>query len=77
MLDFQALPTVSENDFADKFDEILSSIDNDGGPFLILGNNGKNLLLFGWEDYWLRFGCLYPDGEKKRIEEECSRRCET
>ena len=76
MLDLQNLPAVSQSEFIDRFDEILAAIDSGKGPYLIFCDNGNNLLLFGWDDYWLRFGCLYPDGEKERIEEECQRSSE-
>ena len=40
---------------------------------IILEESGSNLVLIGWNDYWERFGALYPVGEKEKIEEACRR----
>lgn len=40
---------------------------------MIRSVTGNSLVLIGWEDYWNCFGILYPDGERKRIEELCSK----
>lgn len=72
-LDISKFPSVTETAFQEDPDTILERVRNGEGPFQILCNTGSNLLLFSWEDYWSYFGCIYPPGEKERIEEECRR----
>ena len=71
MLDYTALPSVTENKFIKDPDTYLERVDKGESPYLIIGSDGSKLLLFGWEDYWNRFGALYSDGERERIEEAC------
>lgn len=66
--------TITQQELELNFDNILNRIEQGDGPFIIYAENGPDALLFGWEDYWERFGCLYPPGEKERVEEECKRR---
>ena len=71
MLDFLSLPAVTEDELTRDPDAVLERVDRGEGPFLIFCNSGSNLLLFDWEDYWRRFGSLYPVGEEERMEEAC------
>lgn len=66
-------PSITEAEFHEDFDRILERVDCGEGPFQILCENGSNLLLFSWDEYWSHFGCIYPSGEKERIEEACRR----
>lgn len=70
-IDYLKLPSVTEEELGKNIDEILERVNHGESPFLIFCNSGSNLLLFGWEDYWNRFGSLYPAGEKERVEEAC------
>ena len=54
------------------FDSILAVVESGVSPVLIRADNGSELLLFGWEDYWSRFSCYEPAGERKRIEALCA-----
>jgi len=72
--DLSCFESITQQELELNFDSILNRIEQGDGPFLIHTENGADALLFGWEDYWERFGCLYPPGEKERVEEECKRR---
>ena len=54
------------------FDSILAVVESGVSPVLIRADNGSELLLFGWEDYWSRFSRYEPMGERKRIEALCA-----
>jgi len=71
MLDYESLPTVTEDELPKELDSILERVNNGESPFLIRCNRGTDLLLFGWDDYWNRFESLYPPGERERVEEAC------
>ena len=71
MLDYDTLPAVTEAEFVKDPDAYLEKVSQGESPYLIIRNSGSRLLLFDWEDYWRRFGTLYPDGERERIEEAC------
>ena len=71
MLDYDALPSVTEDAFIKDPDAYLEKVSQGESPYLIISNSGSKLLLFDWEDYWRRFGMLYPDGERERIEAAC------
>ena len=71
MQDYSSFPSVTEDEFVKDPDVYLERVNQGDGPFLIHNNDGRKLLLFGWEDYCRRFGTLYPEGEKERIEEAC------
>ena len=71
MQDYSSFPSVTEDEFVKDPDVYLERVNQGDGPCLIHNNDGRKLLLFGWEDYWRRFGSLYPVGEKERIEEAC------
>lgn len=70
-IDLSCFHTVTQQELELDFESVLDRIEQGEGPFLILTENGPDALLFGWEDYWKRFGSLYPPGEKERVEEEC------
>lgn len=71
--DISTFPTITESEFQEDFDRILERVDRGEGPFQILCEIGSNLLLLSWDEYWSCFGCIYPAGEKERIEEACRR----
>ena len=58
-LDFDSLYSVSREEFQRDFDAILEKVEKGAGPILITDQGLPDLLLFGWEDYWQRFGSLY------------------
>ncbi len=68
-----AFPSITQGELEKDFEIILQRIDSGEGPFVIRSVTGNSLVLIGWEDYWNCFGILYTDGERKRIEELCSK----
>ena len=71
--DISLFPVITQAEFIDDPDAVLERIDRGEGPFIILEESGSKLVLIGWNDYWERFGALYPVGEKEKIEEACRR----
>ena len=75
-LDFDRLYSVSREEFQRDFDAILEKVEKGAGPILITDQGLPDLLLFGWEDYWQRFGSLYEPGDREKIEAEIKRKYE-
>ena len=73
-LDFDSLYSVSREEFQRDFDAILEKVEKGAGPILITDQGLPDLLLFGWEDYWQRFGSLYEPGDREKIEAEIKRK---
>lgn len=69
-LDFDSFYTVSREEFQRDFDAILDKVEKGLSPILITDEGLPDLLLFGWEDYWQRFGSLHEPGEREAIEAE-------
>ena len=67
------LKTVTERELEENPACYLVRIEQGKGPFLIFADNKPAAILFGWDDYWKRFGERYPPGEKERMEEECEK----
>ena len=75
-LDFDSLYSVSREEFQRDFDAILEKVEKGAGPILITDQGLPDLLLFGWEDYWQRFGSLYEPGAREKIEAAIKRKYE-
>ena len=75
-LDFDSLYSVSREEFQRDFDAILEKVEKGAGPILITDQGLPDLLLFGREDYWQRFGSLYEPGDREKIEAEIKRKYE-
>ena len=75
-LDFDSLYSVSREEFQRDFDAILEKVEKGAGPILITDQGLPELLLFGCEDYWQRFGSLYEPGDREKIEAEIKRKYE-
>lgn len=75
-LDYDSLYTVSREIFQHDFDAILEKVEKGISPILIKDEGLPDLLLFGWEDYWQKFGSLHKAGEREAIEAEAKRRYE-
>lgn len=75
--DIADFPIITELEFANDLDAVLERIDKKEGPFRIINDDGNSLILMEWDEYWRKFGVLYPDGERERIEEECRKLNET
>ena len=71
MLDYSTLPSGTEDEFVKDPETYFARVHQGESPLWIINNDGRKYLLFDWEDYWKRFGMLYPDGEKERVEEAC------
>lgn len=65
------LYTVTENEFGADFDYYLDICEKGTSPILIKCNNGKELLLFEWNDYLTRFNDTYTKDEIEEFEQKC------
>lgn len=65
------LYTVAEDDFGDNVDYYLELSEKGTSPIRIKCNNGKDLLLFEWNDYLSRFKGTYTEKEIEKIERKC------
>lgn len=72
-LDIDSLYTVDRRTLQRDFDLIWDQVENGGGPVLIRDEGEPDLLLFGWEDYWQRYGLFHKPGEREAIESEAKR----
>lgn len=75
-LDFDSLYSVSREVFQRDFEAILNKVEKGVSPILITDKGLPDLLLFGWEDYWQRFGSLHEPGEREAIEAEIKQKYE-
>lgn len=72
-IDLEKLYRVSREDIEKDFDAVLEKVDSGISPILIRSEGCPDLLLFGWDDYLARFGCLYTTEEIAAIEEACKK----
>lgn len=70
-LNLDTLYTVTEDDFGSNVDYYLELSENGTSPIRIKCNNGKDLLLFEWNDYLDRFKDAYTKEEIEEIERAC------
>lgn len=70
--DSACFPVIEEAQFVHDYESICERAKTEG-PFMIKNQDGRQLILFSFDDYFNRFGILYPPGEKERIEAECRR----
>lgn len=71
LIDTDIQLTITQKELQNNFDEYLDKAENGISPILIKADNGKDLLLFGWNDYLRRFGSLYTKEQIQEIEEAC------
>ncbi len=72
-IDLENLCCVTREDVENDLDSILEKVDSGVSPILIRSKGLADLLLFGWDDFLERFGCLYTAEEIAEIEEACER----
>ncbi|MBP1546103.1 MAG: hypothetical protein MR503_08570 [Oscillospiraceae bacterium] len=70
-LDLDTLYTVTEDEFGGNVDYYLELSENGTSPIRIKCNNGKDLLLFEWNDYLNRFKDVYTKEQIEEIERAC------
>jgi hypothetical protein len=70
-LDINALFSISSEELSGNFDSVLLKVDLGYSPILIKTDNQRDLLLFGWDDYMKRFGCLLTQEELDQIHKLC------
>ena len=73
-IDLEKLYRVSREDIEKDFDAVLEKVDRGISPIFIRSKSCPDLLLFGWNDYPVRFGCLYT-AEKIAVIEEACKKC--
>lgn len=66
-----SLYAITENEFDGNVDYYLDVCEKGTSPILIKCNNGKELLLFEWNDYLSRFKGTYTEKEIEEIERKC------
>lgn len=70
-LDLDTLYTVTEDEFGGNVDYYLEFSEKGTSPIRIKCNNGKDLLLFEWNDYLNRFKDVYTKEQIEEIERAC------
>lgn len=66
-------PHFYERELKSRLQDVFTLIDEGKGPVFIHMDNGKDFVIFSWEDYFERFGCLYSQEEIEAIYEACRR----
>ena len=69
--DRQDFQTVTRQQIETDCDAVLAMLKECGKPVLILDGDKPDAVLIAWEDFWRRFGVLYPEGERERVEAAC------
>lgn len=70
-LDFDKLPHFQEKELKTRFDDVFQLIDEGNGPVVVEMENGKQFIVFSWEDYMERFGILHSKEELEAIIKAC------
>lgn len=71
LIDLEKVPHMSQAELERRMDDVLELIDEGQSPVMIHSDNGRRLLMFGWKDFFRRFGWLYSHEEKTAIETAC------
>ena len=72
LIDLEKVPHFRQAELERRMDDVLQLIDEGHSPVVIHDNHDRRLLMFGWEDFFRRFGWLYSDKEKAAIEAACA-----
>lgn len=70
-LELEKLPQFQERELKNRMDAVFELIDEGKSPVVIHMESGKDFLVFGWEDYFERFGMLYTESEIEAIQAAC------
>lgn len=60
--------TITEDEFKSDMEHYFKCIDNGTSPMRIKCDNGKDLLIFDWNDYMENFSCLHTKEELAELE---------
>ena len=70
-INLESIPHFKQAELERRTDDVLQLIDEGQSPVVIHSNNGRRLLMFGWDDFFRRFGWLYSEEEKAAIDAAC------
>jgi len=70
-LELDKLPQFKESELKNRMEDVFQLIDEGKSPVVIHMESGKDFIVFGWDDYFERFGCIYTDEEIAAIREAC------
>lgn len=65
------LKHVPQEEFEKNFPRYLRMLDAGDGPVIITREGKSDLIIFLWDDYWERFGCLYSIEEIEKTKAAC------
>lgn len=71
-INLEKIPHFNQDELERRIDDVLQLIDEGQSPVVLHDRKGRSFLLFGWEDYFRRFGWLYSDEEIAAIEAACA-----
>lgn len=66
------IPHFKQAELERRMDDVLQLVDEGRSPVVIHDEKDRRFLLFGWEDFFQRFGWLYSAEEKAAIEATCA-----
>ena len=71
-INLDKMPHFNQAEFERRMDDVLQLIDEGNSPVVLHDYKGRRFLLFGWDDYFTRFGWLYNEEEKASIAKACA-----
>lgn len=71
-LNLDNIPHFKQAELERRMDDVLQLVDEGQSPVVIHDEKDRRFLLFGWEDFFQRFGWLYSAEEKAAIEATCA-----
>lgn len=70
-MEFGGLPHFCEAELEKRLEDVFQLIDEGQSPVVVHMNSGADFLIFSWEDFFERFGCLYTEAEIETINAAC------
>ena len=71
MMKNSSLRSISKEELQENPEAAMKLAAECDGPLIIRESDGPDMVLFGWKQYWKRYGSLYEKVEKERIEKLC------
>ena len=71
-LNLDNIPHFKQAELERRMDDVLRLVDEGQSPVVIHDEKDRRFFLFGWEDFFQRFGWLYSAEEKAAIEATCA-----
>ena len=71
LIGLENIPHIKQAELERRMEAVMGLIDEGRSPVVIHSDNGYRLLMFGWDDFFQRFGWLYSNEEKAAIEAAC------